>query len=98
MPFDAQFSFTLELAKILPVRTAVTYTADTLIQLVRSLKASGSDFLIEEDLAAIFGRAIIVPALKLGFVRLSRLIQFLPFTMEAKYNLELVPDLQSAEP
>ncbi|KAL8732452.1 MAG: hypothetical protein Q9181_003948 [Wetmoreana brouardii] len=56
MPLGTQFSLSVELAKILPVRDAVSYTAESLVQLVRSLKASGSDFLVEEDLATIFGR------------------------------------------
>ena len=44
----------LELAKILPVRAAISYSAELLVNLVRELKRSGSDFLVEEDLAAVF--------------------------------------------
>ena len=56
VPFTTQFAVSLELAKILPVRAAISYSAESLVKLIRVLKRSGSDFLVEEDLAAIFGR------------------------------------------
>ena len=91
MPFGTQFSFTLELAKILPVRSVVTYTTDTLVQLVRSLKASGSDFLIEEDLASIFGRGMIVPAFEDSFRAAVKIDSVFPLYNESEILLNASP-------
>ena len=78
MPLDTQFSFNLELAKILPIRAAVTYTGEALVELVGSLKASGSDFLIEEDLATIFGRGKIDSVLENKFQSVVRINSISP--------------------
>ena len=72
MPVSTQFNISLELSKILPLRSVITYTADSLVKLVRELRRSGSDFLVEEDLAAIFGRMRIEPSLEDGFRRVVR--------------------------
>ncbi|PMD29107.1 hypothetical protein L207DRAFT_406728, partial [Hyaloscypha variabilis F] len=61
MPLAPQFSLSLELANILPIKSALSYTASTVVNLARELKRSGSDLLVEEDLAAIFGRGKIQP-------------------------------------
>ena len=55
MPFQTQLSLELELAKIFPIRGALAYSADQLVNLVRALKKDRSDFLVEENLASIFG-------------------------------------------
>lgn len=63
MSISRQFSLSLELAKILPIRSLIQYSAESILELIRALRRSGSDFLVEEDLAAIFGRGKIEPAL-----------------------------------
>ena len=73
-----QFSLSLELASLLPVRSALTYTANSIISLARDLKRSGSDILVEEDLAAIFGRAKIVPSVETHFRDVVKIASFVP--------------------
>ena len=65
LPVGAQLS--LELTKIIPVRAIVTTTFQKAIEFARSLQKTGSDILVEEDLAAIFGRGKIVRQLELQF-------------------------------
>ena len=64
---SSQFALSFELTKLPPVRAAISYSSDALIGLVRALKRSGSDFLVEEDLASIFGRGRIEPSLEKNF-------------------------------
>ncbi|KAL8730396.1 MAG: hypothetical protein Q9181_004672, partial [Wetmoreana brouardii] len=64
---QTQFSLSLELAKIFPLREALTTGVKQLVNLVRALKRNGSDFLVEEDLARIFGRGKIEPSLEKDF-------------------------------
>lgn len=56
MPLSSQFSLSLELTKLLPLGSAVNATGRGLIQLARELQKSGSDIVVEEDLAEVFGR------------------------------------------
>ncbi|KAI4180401.1 MAG: hypothetical protein L6R41_007260 [Letrouitia leprolyta] len=67
MPFDSQFSLSLEIAKVFPVRQLVQAGAEELVSLVRALRKDGSDFLVKEDLANVFGRGRIEPALEPDF-------------------------------
>lgn len=67
MPLSTQFSLSIELAKVLPIREALTNGVQQLVDLVRALKRTGSDFLVEEDLANIFGRGKIEPSLEKDF-------------------------------
>jgi hypothetical protein len=80
MPFTTQFALSLELAKILPVRAAITYSAESLVKLVRALKRSGSDFLVEEDLATVFGRGKIEASLETNFRDVVKMHRSLPYT------------------
>jgi hypothetical protein len=61
---NAQFQLGLELTNIFPVREAVLGATGWLytqvINFARDLRKSGSDLIIEEDLAVIFGRGRIV--------------------------------------
>ncbi|KAI9717648.1 MAG: hypothetical protein M1812_004593 [Candelaria pacifica] len=70
MPLQAQVSLSLELAKVFPIREVLASGAEqlvNLVNLVRSLKRTGSDFLVEKDLADIFGRGKIEPSLEQHF-------------------------------
>ena len=67
MPFQTQLALSLELAKVFPIREALNNGVRQLAKLVRALKRHGSDFLVEEDLADIFGRGKIEPSLEKSF-------------------------------
>ena len=56
MAFANQFSLSLELTKFLPGSSLVNLAGRGLIQLIRELQNSGSDFITEGDLAEILGR------------------------------------------
>lgn len=52
-PLTNQFSLSLELTRLVPLGIAA---GNTVMSLARSLQKSGSDIVVEEDLATIFGR------------------------------------------
>ena len=56
MAFSSQFSLSLELTRLLPLGTALNVVGGAVSKLARELTASGSDIVIEEDVAAVFGR------------------------------------------
>ena len=53
---QAGFQLALELSNVFPIREAVQVTFDTVVNFARNLQKSGSDIIVEEDLATIFGR------------------------------------------
>ena len=61
------FQIGAELTNILPVRQAVEVTGRAILDLARRLRHSGSDFLVEEDVAEIFGRGRIDPKIEEDF-------------------------------
>ena len=78
MAFPSQFSLSLELTSLLPLGAVAEAGAKSLIQLTRDLRKSGSDIVIEEDLAAIFGRNRIQAQFESSFrtaVRDSSIVQ-----------------------
>ena len=89
--FSTQFALSLELAKILPVRAAISYSAESLVNLVRKLKRSGSDFLVEEDLAAIFGRGKIEASLENNFRDVVKDALFTPLHAQSPIILDARP-------
>lgn len=91
MSASTQFTLSLELSKILPIRSAIQYSAGSLVKLVRALRRSGSDFLVEEDLANIFGRAKIEPSLENDFRGVVRNPSFTPIHAESPIILDAGP-------
>ena len=91
MPFQSQFSLSLELAKVLPVRQIVNAAAEQIIGLVRELKRDGSDFLVEEDLANIFGRGRIEPSLEEDFRKAVRIGSIQPLHADSPIALDSSP-------
>jgi hypothetical protein len=91
MPWSNQFSLSLELAKALPLAGIATVGAGSaLIRLARDLRASGSDIVIEEDLAAIFRQNRIDPNFEEQFrkdvvaaTNLSMLEHLLPISLQS---------------
>lgn len=59
---QSQFSLSLELSHVIPqAALAVGKTYAAAMRLARELQSSGSDIVIEEDLALLFGRCRIAP-------------------------------------
>ena len=91
MSISRQFSLSLELAKILPIRSVIKYSAESILELIRALRRSGSDFLVEEDLAAIFGRGKIEPALEHEFRDVVKIASFTPLHAQSSIVLDAGP-------
>lgn len=64
MAFTSQFSLSLELTNLVPTAIATTRA---LLRLARDLSKSGSDIIVEQDLADIFGRNRIAPQFESSF-------------------------------
>ncbi|KAL9607079.1 MAG: hypothetical protein Q9167_007972 [Letrouitia subvulpina] len=67
MPVETQFNLALELAQVFNLGTVVKSGATALLSFARELRKSGTDIVVEEDLADIFGRGRIVPQLEESF-------------------------------
>ncbi|KAI4149226.1 MAG: hypothetical protein L6R39_002559 [Caloplaca ligustica] len=68
MAFTNQFALTLELTRLLPpIRWATSKAGSAIISRARDLRQSGSDIVVEEDLASVFGRCRISPTLASSF-------------------------------
>ena len=90
MPLSTRFTLSLELAKILPVRKALSSGGESIISFARALRRSGSDFLVE-DLAAIFGRGRIEPALEKRFRDSLKEVSFIPLHEGSQIVLDASP-------
>ncbi|KAL8795513.1 MAG: hypothetical protein Q9182_007525 [Xanthomendoza sp. 2 TL-2023] len=91
MPFETQFSLSLELAKIFPVRHIIQTGAEEIVSLVRALRKDGSDFLVEEDLANIFGRGRIEASLEADFRKAVRIGSIRPLHAGSLISLDSGP-------
>ena len=60
MTFNAGFQLSLELTKAFPIRAVIESAGSTLLKYARDLRKSGSDIVVEADLAEVFGRGKIV--------------------------------------
>ncbi|KAH7350712.1 hypothetical protein BKA65DRAFT_498851 [Rhexocercosporidium sp. MPI-PUGE-AT-0058] len=67
MVFSSQFSLSLELTRLLPLQTVASKATAAIMSLARDLQNSGSDIVIEEDLAEIFGRCRIADNMASSF-------------------------------
>ena len=61
------FQFGLEVTKVLPVKEAAENVTTRLLNIARNLRKSGSDLVVEEDLAELLGRAHLEPAFEKEF-------------------------------
>ena len=91
MPITTQFSLSVELMKLSPVQSALTYTVESIISLARALKRSGSDILVEDDLGAIFGRARIAPSVEAHFKDIVKIASFVPLHPGSEIVLDAGP-------
>lgn len=67
MAFSSQFSLSLEVTRLLPVRSITDKAAQALMNYARQLHHSGSDAIVEEDLVQVFGRCKISTTLGSSF-------------------------------
>ena len=67
MPLQSQFSLSLELTKLLPLGSAIDAGRQAVVNLARELQKSGSDLVVEQDLAQIFGRNSITARFESSF-------------------------------
>ena len=81
MSLNSQFSLALELSNVFPIRSAVDSEINWLIQFARDLRKSGSDIVVEEDLAAVFGRGIINSEVEDKFREVVKIQTFLPLAV-----------------
>jgi hypothetical protein len=56
--------------------------------MARSLRKSGSDLVVEQDLAAVFGRGRIEPQLEQDFKRIVKIWEFIPVKHGAEVELQ----------
>lgn len=91
MSLSAQFSLALELSNIFPIRTVVESAAAQLLTFARELRKSGSDIVVEEDLAAVFGRGRIRPELADKFRDAVKVQTFVPLTRGGEIRLDSGP-------
>ncbi|KAI4124307.1 MAG: hypothetical protein LQ347_005788 [Umbilicaria vellea] len=67
MAFSNQFALSLELTRLLPISWATNKATEAFMSRARDLLHSGSDIVVEEDLANVFGRNKISPTLSSSF-------------------------------
>ena len=66
MALTAGVQLSLELSKVFPIRTGAESVIRHLLQYARDLQKSGSDIVVEEDLAEVLGRGRINPSVEAG--------------------------------
>ena len=65
--FANQFALSLEITRLLPISTITETTALAVYNLARGLRNSGSDIIVEQDLAEAFGRCRITHEIERSF-------------------------------
>ena len=91
MPPNIGLQISLELSKILPIRSIVDTVGSQVVKLARDLRLSGSDIVVEEDLAEVFGRGQINPELEAKFKDVVKVHNFIPLSNGCVINLESGP-------
>lgn len=91
MSINTQFSLALELSNVFPVRSVVELAAAQLLKFARDLRRSGSDIVVEEDLAAVFGRGRIVPELEDSFKNVIKIQKFISLSHGSEIRLDSGP-------
>lgn len=91
MPGYFGVQLALELSNILPVREVVQSSAAQVINFARLLRKSGSDVVVEEDLAEVFGRGRISPKLESDFTNAVKIQRFIPLRDGCEIELHSGP-------
>lgn len=81
----------LELSNILPIRHAVNSAFTQLMNVARELRNSGSDIVVEEDLAAVFGRGRVSSELERAFKAVVKVQKFTPLYNGSEIELHQGP-------
>lgn len=91
MPANIGLQISLELSKILPIKSIVDTVGSQILRLARDLRLSGSDLVVEEDLAEVFGRGQINPELEAKFRDVVKVQNFVPLSHGCLISLESGP-------
>ena len=76
MPFTTGLQISLELAKAFPISSVTENIGSKVLQYARALRVSGSDIVVEADLAEVFGRGKIVHELEQNFRKVVKVQRF----------------------
>lgn len=85
------FQLALELSNVFPVREAVKAMGDYILKLARDLRKSGSDLVVEEDLAEVFGRGKLSSGLETKFKDSTKITTITPLTPDSEVVLASGP-------
>lgn len=67
MAFSNQFTLSVELTKLVPLGNILSVAGNSILNLARDLRKSGSDITVEEDLTLVLGRNRICPKFESTF-------------------------------
>ncbi|KAL2820146.1 hypothetical protein BDW59DRAFT_164760 [Aspergillus cavernicola] len=87
MPGYAGFQLSVELTRFLPLERLVNTGVTRLVNFARELRQSGEDIVVEEELAAIFGRGRISAALEKDFKRQVNIQKYTPLSHGSDLDL-----------
>jgi hypothetical protein len=74
------FQLALELSNVFPIHDAVRAVGHHILQLARDLRKSGSDLVVEADLAEVFGRGRISSELETKFKEATKITTITPLS------------------
>jgi hypothetical protein len=87
MPGYVGFQLSAELTRFFPVDRSVNTGVTQLVNFARELRQSGSDIVVEEDLATIFGRGRICTALEQKFKAQINIQKYTPLCRGSELDL-----------
>ncbi|KAL9015345.1 MAG: hypothetical protein Q9180_008884, partial [Flavoplaca navasiana] len=88
MTFTTGFQLSFELAKAFPIRSVTESAASKLLKYARDLRMSGSDIVVEADLAEVFGRGKIVHEIEQKFREVVKVQSFIFFRDGCEISLD----------
>ena len=91
MPSYVGFQLALELSSVLPIKEYTSLALTSIVDLARNLRNSGSDIVVESDLADIFGRAQISDEVVKSFKDKVRTTKLVPLYNGSEIQLQSGP-------
>jgi hypothetical protein len=85
------FQLALELSNVFPMREVVVGVSQQLLNLARDFRKSGSDIVVELDLADVFGRGKISSELETKFKETTKISTIVPLTKDGEIILDSGP-------
>ena len=79
---------TLELSRISPFRDLASQAYNAIIDYARQARMSGSDIVVEEDLATIFGRVLVSSELEASYREVVKIQKFVPLYKGCEIRLD----------